>query len=235
MSKEKLQYNNIRAVQIRGKTKYRFEYRGADNKTKFITRVKKKDLTPIVVKKVETDGYQITDFNYWSIDDAYKLWYDRQEKKQLAYNKPSKSCIKDYDSFATHHILPYFYNQDARLIDKKLVKSFVIFLEQKKTINARTLSKVFNVLSAILDESAAKEKIARNVCKDLNYLSDIVIVENQQPRLDFEEWSLDRVQQLINHVDRDDMKLMFHIMLQTACRPSEIRGLTKSNLKFAPA
>ena len=232
MSKEKLQYNNIRPVQIRGKTKYRFEYRGADNKTKFITRVKKKDLTPIVVKKVETDGYQITDFNYWSIDDAYKLWYDRQEKKQLAYNKPSKSCIKDYDSFATHHILPYFYNQDARLIDKKLVKSFVIFLEQKKTINARTLSKVFNVLSAILDESAAKEKIARNVCKDLNYLSDIVIVENQQPRLDFEEWSLDRVQQLINHVDRDDMKLMFHIMLQTACRPSEIRGLNRSHLKF---
>ena len=128
--------------------------------------------------------------------------------------------------------MPYFYNQDARLIDKKLVKSFVIFLEQKKTINARTLSKVFNVLSAILDESAAKEKIARNVCKDLNYLSDIVIVENQQPRLDFEEWSLDRVQQLINHVDRDDMKLMFHIMLQTACRPSEIRGLNRSHLKF---
>ena len=232
MSKEKLEYNNISSVQINGKTKYRFQYKGADNKIKFITNKNLKTLKPLVVKKVEKDGFKIVDFNFWSIENAHQLWLDRQVQKELDYGKPSKSCIKDYDSMATYHVLPYFKNQDVRFIDKDLVKAFVSNLETKDSINAKTLSKIFNVFSAILDYSASKDKIQRNVCKDMNYLSDIVIVEKQQPRLDFEDWTLDKVQQLINHVERDDMKLMFHIMLQTAARPSEIRGLSRSNLKF---
>jgi len=232
MSKEKLEYNNISSVQINGKTKYRFQYKGADNKIKFITNKNLKTLKPLVVKKVEKDGFKIVDFNFWSIEDAHQLWLDRQIQKELDYGKPSKSCIKDYDSMATYHVLPYFKNQDVRFIDKDLVKAFVSNLETKDSINAKTLSKIFNVFSAILDYSASKDKIQRNVCKDMNYLSDIVVVEKQQPRLDFEDWTLDKVQQLINHVERDDMKLMFHIMLQTAARPSEIRGLSRSNLKF---
>ena len=232
MSKEKLEYNNISSVKINGKTKYRFQYKGADNKIKFITSINKKTLKPLVVKKIEKDGFKIIDFNFWSIEDAHKLWLDRQLYKEKEYGKPSKSCIKDYNSMATYHVLPYFKNQDIRLIDKDLIKNFVTHLENKKSINAKTLSKIFNVLSAILDYSASQDKIQRNVCKDMNFLSDIVVVEKQQPKLDFNDWTLEKVQQLINHVERDDMKLMFHIMLQTACRPSEIRGLNKSNLKF---
>ena len=34
MSKEKMVYNNITEVQINGKTKYRFPYKGADSKVK---------------------------------------------------------------------------------------------------------------------------------------------------------------------------------------------------------
>lgn len=232
MSKEKLEYNNISSVKINGKTKYRFQYKGADNKIKFITSINKKTLKPLVVKKIEKDGFKIIDFNFWSIEDAHKLWLDRQLYKEKEYGKPSKSCIKDYNSMATYHVLPYFKNQDIRLIDKDLIKDFVTHLENKKSINAKTLSKIFNVLSAILDYSASQDKIQRNVCKDMNFLSDIVVVEKQQPKLDFNDWTLEKVQQLINHVERDDIKLMFHIMLQTACRPSEIRGLNKSNLKF---
>ena len=232
MSKEKLEYNNISSVKINGKTKYRFQYKGADNKIKFITSINKKTLKPLVVKKIEKDGFKIIDFNFWGIEDAHKLWLDRQLYKEKEYGKPSKSCIKDYNSMATYHVLPYFKNQDIRLIDKDLIKDFVTHLENKKSINAKTLSKIFNVLSAILDYSASQDKIQRNVCKDMNFLSDIVVVEKQQPKLDFNDWTLEKVQQLINHVERDDMKLMFHIMLLTACRPSEIRGLNKSNLKF---
>ncbi len=232
MSKEKLEYNNISSVKINGKTKYRFQYKGADNKIKFITNKNLKTLKPLVVKKIEKDGFKIIDFNFWGIEDAHKLWLNRQIYKETVYGKPSKSCIKDYNSMATYHVLPYFKNQDIRLIDKDLIKDFVTHLENKKSINAKTLSKIFNVLSAILDYSASQDKIQRNVCKDMNFLSDIVVVEKQQPKLDFNDWTLEKVQQLINHVERDDMKLMFHIMLQTACRPSEIRGLNKSNLKF---
>ena len=232
MSKEKLQYNNITSVQVRGQTKYRFSYKGADNKIKYITRKKRKDLTPVVVQKVETNGFKVTDFNYWTMDEAHQMWHDRQLYLEDQYSKPSKSCIRDYNSFATFHILPYFYNQDVRLIDQDIIELFVIYLEKKKTINAKTLCKVFNVLSAILDESAARKKISRNVCKDLDYLKHIVIPEKELNKLDFNKWSLDRVIELINHTDKEDIKLMFHIMLQTACRPSEIRGLNKSHLKF---
>ena len=47
MSKEKLQYNNITPVQVRGQTKYRFSTRGADNKISILQGLRKKDLTPI--------------------------------------------------------------------------------------------------------------------------------------------------------------------------------------------
>ena len=232
MSKEKLEYNNISSVQINGKTKYRFQYKGADNKIKFITNKNLKTLKPLVVKKVEKDGFKIVDFNFWSIEDAHQLWLDRQQYKEKNYGRPSKSCIRDYNSMATYHILPYFKNQDARLINKDSIKAFVAHLESKGSINAKTLSKIFNVLSAILDYSASQDKVQRNMCKDTDYLADIVIEVRKFDKLDFEDWSLDKVQQLINHIKRDDIKLMFHIMLQTAARPSEIRGLTKSNLKF---
>ena len=232
MSKEKMVYNNITEVQINGKTKYRFPYKGADSKVKFLTSASKKTLEPKVIKKIEKDGFKIIDFDFWSIEDAHKLWLDRQNQKELQYGKPSKSCIKDYDSMATYHVLPYFKNQDVRFIDKDLGKDFVTHLESKCSINAKTLSKIFNVFSAILDYSASKDKIQRNVCKDMNFLSDIVVVEKQQPKLDFDEWSLEKVQQLINHVDKNVMRLMFHIMLQTAARPSEVRGLSRENLKF---
>lgn len=232
MNKEKLAYGNISPVQIGGKTKYRFTYKGADNKVKYITSINRKKLTPLVIKKVEANGFKITDFGFWSIEQAHQLWLDRQVYKELQYGKPSKSCIKDYESFCNAHILPYFKGQDSRLIDKVSIKSFVKLLEDKKTISPRTLTKVFNVLSAILDESAAKEKIARNVCKDLNYLADVVIVEKQQPRLDFDVWSLHKVKELINNVDNKDIRLMFSIMLETACRPSEVRGLNRSHLQF---
>jgi integrase len=232
MNKEKLQYNNISEVKINGKIKYRFKYKGADNKYKYLTSVKKKLLIPEVVKKVETDGFKITDFNYWSMEDAHQLWLDRQNKKQLQYSKPSKSCIRDYNSMATYHILPFFKGEDARLIDKASITSFVSFLEKKDSINAKTLSKVFNVLSAILDYSAAKNKIGRNVCKDLDYLADVVVEERKFAKLDFEEWSLDRVKNLIAEIKRADIELMFSIMLETACRPSEVRALNRSHLKF---
>ena len=139
MNKEKLQYNNISEVKINGKIKYRFKYKGADNKDKYLTNVKKKLLVPKVVEKVETDGFKITDFNYWSMEDAHQLWLDRQIEKQLQYSKPSKSCIRDYNSMATYHILPFFKGEDARLIDKASITSFVSFLEKKDSINAKTL------------------------------------------------------------------------------------------------
>jgi len=232
MSKEKMVYNNITEVQINGKTKYRFPYKGADSKPKFLTSASKKTLEPKVIKKIEKDGFKIIDFDFWGIEDAHKLWLDRQYYKEAQYSKPSKSCIKDYDSMATYHVLPYFKNQDVRFIDKDLVKDFVTHLESKSSINAKTLSKIFNVFSAILDYSASKDKIQRNVCKDTNFLSDIVVVEKQQPKLDFDDWTLEKVQKLIGHTERDDIKLMFHIMLQTAARPSEVRGLNRSHLKF---
>ena len=43
---------------------------------------------------------------------------------------------------------------------------------------------------------------------------------------------LDKVIALINQIQRKDIRLMFEIMVQTACWPSEIRGLNKSHLKF---
>tara|TARA_R110000751_G_scaffold20782_1_gene60510 strand:+ start:2057 stop:3232 length:1176 start_codon:yes stop_codon:yes gene_type:complete len=230
---EKIDYSNIEPIFVGGKKKFRFAYHGKDNKPKYLTNISKIKLKDQVVKHIEENGFIKTSTTSCFLYDAYNLWYKRQLYKEKNYGKPSKSCIKDYDSFYRCHILPHFQGQDLRLIDKKSIVDFVNALEDKVDegqINSKTLSKIYNVFKVVLDYSVNKNKLHKNPCNSQDFLADIEIVEKEFEPIDFEYWTINRIVKLIESVYNPKVKLLFFIMLETACRPSEARGLIINNL-----
>ena len=230
---EKIDYNNIEPIFIGGKKKFRFAYQGKDNKPKYLTRISKIKLKDAVVRHIEENGFIKTSTTSCFLYEAYNLWYKRQLYKEKNYAKPSKSCIKDYDSFYRCHILPHFQSQDLRLLDKKSIVDFVNALEDKVDegqINSKTLSKIYNVFKVVLDYSVNKNKLHKNPCNSQDFLADIEIVEKEFEPIDFDYWTINRIVKLIESVYNPQVKLMFFIMLETACRPSEARGLIINNL-----
>ncbi len=230
---QKIEYNNIEPVEIDGKTKWRIAYTGRDSKPKFLTRINKKDLKLAIVDKIEEEGFIKTNSKSWFYVQAYELWYNRQLYKEKNYGKPSKSCLKDYDSFYRNHIFPHFQSQDIRLIDKNNIVDFVDNLEEKVNngqINSKTLSKIYNVFKTIIDYSVSKDKINKNPCNSQDFLSDIEIYNREFDPIDFDYWTIDKIVQLIELIPHVQVKLLFFIMLETACRPSEARGLARHHL-----
>ena len=82
----------------------------------------------------------------------------------------------------------------------------------------------------VIDYSTNKNKLHKNPCNSQDFLADIEIVEKEFEQIDFEYWTINRIVNLIENVYNPQVKLLFFIMLETACRPSEARGLVINNI-----
>ena len=230
---QKIEYNNITEHYIDGKRKWRIRYIGKDGEPKFLTNKNKNNLKEEIVKQIEEDGFIKTNSNSWFYTQAYELWYNRQLYKEKNYGKPSKSCLRDYDSFYRNHIFPHFQSQDIRLIDKSIIRDFVDNLEKKVKdgqINSKTLSKIYNLFKTIIEYSVSKDEVNKNPCNSQDFLADIEIFNREFEPIDFDYWTIDKIVQLVESIPHPQVKLLFLIMLETACRPSEARGLARHHI-----
>ena len=147
----------------------------------------------------------------------------------------SKGSKDDYMSFYLNHLITYFSNTDIRLIDKHKVNHFVEYLKGKirsKQFNSNTARKIFNTMSLILEHQVDIDKLGRNVCDDKNFLKTIIATKKKKAIIDFDEWSLELIANIIEDINRPMVKLMCKIMLETAIRPSECRALDRKSLLF---
>ena len=132
-----------------------------------------------------------------------------------------------------NHLITYFSNTDIRLIDKHKVNDFVEYLKGKirdKQFNSDTARKIFYTMSLILEHQVDIDKLGKNVCKDKNFLKTIIAPKKQVNTIDFDEWSLEVIANIIEDINRPMVKLMCKIMLETAIRPSECRALDRKSL-----
>ena len=121
------------------------------------------------------------------------------------------------------------------LIDKDKVFSFVDFLKNKivnKQINSDTVRKIFNTLSLIIQHQVDTNKLSKNVCKDKDYLKTIVTSKKVAKPIDFDDWSLDKVANIVSDISNPMVQTMCMVMLETAARPSEVRALDRKSLLF---
>tara|TARA_R100000742_G_C4274366_1_gene94302 strand:+ start:702 stop:1874 length:1173 start_codon:yes stop_codon:yes gene_type:complete len=231
----------------RGKKKvFRFDYYSADNKKKFLQAPSKKILQEKIDKKFKDKGFVKTNSEQVKVSEAQSEFIDIKLANKRAAGKTQQSTIDDYNSFFYNHIFPYFKNKDIRTITKFDVAKFVNELQEKvhkydddsgkiiekKDISSQTLIKIFNHFKNIISYQVDRFKIENNVCKEINYLTDVHIPEKEKEIIDLDVWTLEVMQEVIGNIDNPMIKLIFMILLETAARPSEIRALERENLLF---
>ena len=225
---------NIKPTTKNGKRVWRYSYFGLDGKVKFISNKSKSVVETLATKKVNADGIYKTSSSQIFLSEANISFMQHQDYKR-AESKIGTSTIDNYSSFYLNHILPYFGNVDIRLIDKDKVFSFVDFLKNKivnKQINSDTVRKIFNTLSLIIQHQVDINKLSKNVCKDKDYLKTIVTSKKVAKPIDFDDWSLDKVANIVSDISNPMIQLMCMVMLETAARPSEVRALDRKSLLF---
>ena len=218
----------------RGKRIWRFRYYGLDGQVKFISGKTKSAVELLAKEMVEEIGLTKTSSSQIFLSEAWIDFCQHLDYK-ISVGKMAKGSKDDYMSFYLNHLITYFSNTDIRLIDKHKVNDFVEYLKGKirnKQFNSDTARKIFNTMSLILEHQVDIDKLGKNVCKDKNFLKTIITPKKQVNTIDFDEWSLEVIANIIEDINRPMVKLMCKIMLETAIRPSECRALDRKSLLF---
>ena len=204
---------NIRSVIKNGKKVYRYKYYGTDGKIKFLHNPIKAMLIKKVIVKTDEVGFIKTTASEFLFPEAYALWTKHLNYKR-SEGKISQSSIDDYDSFYRNHISIFFKDIDIRNITKDMVSEFVSTL-RSKSINSQTLSKVFNTLSAMMQYAKDSDKIIKNICKEKNYLVNVIISKAEPVEINFDKLDIDTVIKIIKNIKRPEISLLCLIMLET--------------------
>lgn len=225
---------NIRPVYLNGKRRFRWKYIGNDTKPKSITKNTYKDCKEKAEEKIQEVGFTKFDSQEITLNEAYESFYKRLKYK-IREGVIEVGHAKDYGSFYTNHILPYFNNVDIRKIGEQEINGFVKYLTDKlfnNNLKAKTIRKIFNTLSAILQNQVdpPNRKIKRNICKDANWMTMVVTSRTKPERIDFDYWNMDLIKKIIHNIPRYEVKLICKILLECALRPSEARCLTLDDL-----
>ena len=231
---------NIRPVYLNGKRRYRWKYIGDDTKPKSITKNTYKECKEKAEEKIQEVGFTKFDSQEVTLNEAYESFYKRLKYK-IREGVIEVGHARDYGSFYTNHILPYFNNVDIRKIGEQEINGFVKYLTDKlfsNDLKAKTIRKIFNTLSAILQNQVdpPNRKIKRNICKDANWMTMVVTSRTKPERIDFDYWNMDLIKKIIHNIPRYEVKLICKILLECALRPSEARCLTLDDLlNFDPS
>lgn len=225
---------NIRPVYLNGKRRYRWKYIGDDTKPKSITKNTYKECKEKAEEKIQEVGFTKFDSQEVTLNEAYESFYKRLKYK-IREGVIEVGHARDYGSFYTNHILPYFNNVDIRKIGEQEINGFVKYLTDKlfsNNLKAKTIRKIFNTLSAILQNQVdpPNRKIKRNICKDANWMTMVVTSRTKPERIDFDYWNMDLIKKIIHNIPRYEVKLICKILLECALRPSEARCLTLDDL-----
>ena len=170
---------NIRPVYLNGKRRFRWKYIGNDTKPKSITKNTYKECKEKAEEKIQEVGFIKFDSQEVTLNEAYESFYKRLKYK-IREGVIEVGHARDYGSFYTNHILPYFNNVDIRKIGEQEINGFVQYLTdklfqkcpscneqnsskdircekcaycltpKKDALEPKTIRKIFNTLSVIL-------------------------------------------------------------------------------------
>ena len=240
---------------------WRWNYIGVNNKPLAITKINKakvKEKAQTIIKEI---GFIKTSTHEVLLNEAYES-FQKRLKYKIREGVIEVGHARDYGSFYANHILPYFNNVDIRNIGDKEINGFVKYLTdklfqecpscneqnsskdircekcgynltpKKDALEPKTIRKIFNTLSAILQNQVdpPNRKINRNICKDANWMTMVVTSRTKPERIDFDYWNMDLMKNIIHNIPRYKVQLICKILLECALRPSEARCLTIDDL-----
>ncbi len=136
--------------------------------------------------------------------------------------------VKDCKSIYTHQILNKLNNVNLKDIDYIWIENYIAKLRNDGLTDAY-IKRVFHIFKAIYDVNVPK-LIRTNpfVAKDFFKKSR---KSTTRDMINFDIWSFSKIQELISFVPNKPTQLMFKLMVDTACRPSEARAASRTHLK----
>ena len=231
-----LNLNRVPIKDKKGNVKmyWRWNYIGVNNKPLAITKINKakvKEKAQTIIKEI---GFIKTSTHEVLLNEAYES-FEKRLKYKIREGVIEVGHARDYGSFYANHILPYFNNVDIRNLGEQEINGFVKYLTDKlfkNELKAKTIRKIFNTLSAILQNQVdpPNRKISRNICKDANWMTMVVTSRTKPERIDFDYWNMDLMKNIIHNIPRYKVQLICKILLECALRPSEARCLTIDDL-----
>jgi len=163
-------------------------------------------------------------------------WGVYRKKCQNRVNEPTirftKTTFKEYKEHFKH-IKKNCGNVDLTKIDVSYIADF---LKKITDLKIDYKKKIFHTFSRIYDTQVGlgeTDPLKINVFKTATFFKDDEKSEPiTHPKINFDEWNFDRINTIISKVPSIPYQLMFKLMAETSCRPSEARAAQRKNFHF---
>jgi len=163
-------------------------------------------------------------------------WGVYRKKCQNRVNEPTirftKTTFKEYKEHFKH-IKKHCGNIDLTKIDVSYIADFLKKIDDLKIDYKK---KIFHTFSRIYDTQVGMgetDPLKINVFKTATFFKDDEKSESiTYPKINFDEWNFDRIDTIISKVPSIPYQLMFKLMAETSCRPSEARAAQRKNFHF---
>ena len=163
-------------------------------------------------------------------------WELYSKKCRSRANEPttgfSKTTFKEYSEHYKH-IQKHCGDIDLTKIDVEYVADFMKKIDE---LDYDYKKKIFHTFSRIYDTQvgmAETDPFKVNVFKTATFFKkEDKPKKKNTGKIDFEEWNFDRIKKIIDTVPSEPYQLMFKLMAETSCRPSEARAAQRKNFHF---
>ena len=163
-------------------------------------------------------------------------WEMYSKKCRSRANEPttgfSMTTFKEYSEHYKH-IEKHCGDIDLTKIDVEYIADFIKKIDD---LDFEYKKKIFHTFARIYDTQvgmAKSDPFKVNVFKTATFFKkEDRPTKKKTGKIDFEEWNFDRIKKIIDTVPSEPYQLMFKLMAETSCRPSEARAAQRKNFHF---
>ena len=163
-------------------------------------------------------------------------WNVYTKKCKSRANEPttsfSKTTFKEYSEHYKH-IEKHCGDVDLTKVDVEYIADFIKKIDD---LDFDYKKKIFHTFARIYDTQvgmAETDPFKVNVFKTATFFKkEDAPKKKKSGKIDFEEWNFDRIKKIIDTVPFEPYQLMFKLMAETSCRPSEARAAQRKNFHF---
>ncbi|MEN8810771.1 MAG: site-specific integrase [Flavobacteriales bacterium] len=163
-------------------------------------------------------------------------WNVYAKKCKSRANEPttsfSETTFKEYSEHYKH-IEKHCGDVDLTKVDVEYIADFVKKIDD---LDFEYKKKIFHTFARIYDTQvgmAETDPFKVNVFKTATFFKkEDAPKKKKSGKIDFEEWNFDRIKKIIDTVPFEPYQLMFKLMAETSCRPSEARAAQRKNFHF---
>jgi integrase len=209
------------------RVRYRYENNNGElhqaSKSGFTEHHLAKDFLTSVSYEVKEDLYlHKTDVNLSEVADLWLIDYKttRVRPNTISWHENNLK-----------HIKPYMGNKSVQDVSSEVIRKFLNYILDTKSLCPTTVSNVNRTLGQILDYAIEKKYITSNPCRDKKNLT---LLKNIHEENDFESKviSQNEILKIIDCCKDDQMSVPIALAGLMGLRKGEIRGLKWNNIDF---